>query len=105
MSLERPDWFLIDLWPRQMPMICIADPIIAEQLTRATAKQPESTPKMKTPDSLRALLGESSVSTAEVRNEFSVNVHRKFLSIDTLVRAERGGKYASDSIHVSRWKI
>lgn len=65
-SLGRPKWFLVDFWPRQLPLVCIADPAIAEQLTRTTASQPESTPKMETPRSLKILLGATSVSTAQV---------------------------------------
>lgn len=72
-SLGRPKWFLVDLWPRQMPLICIADPMIAEQLTRGTVKQPESMHKMKAPEGLQCLLGKTSVSTAEVRVAPSVN--------------------------------
>ncbi|KAF6815607.1 AflN protein [Colletotrichum musicola] len=64
-GLGRPKWFLVDLWPRQLPLICIADPKIAEQLTRATADEPESTPKMSVPECLRILIGATSVSTAQ----------------------------------------
>ncbi|WQF80981.1 Putative cytochrome P450 [Colletotrichum destructivum] len=64
-TLDRPKWFLVDLWPRQQPLICIADANIAEQLTRATSDALESTPKMATPDSLKTLIGASSVSTAQ----------------------------------------
>lgn len=85
-SLGKPKWFLVDLWPLQVPLICIADPIIAEQLTRATAAQPESTPKMKTPESLRTLLGSTSISTAQV----SPAVKAKFnLEILLLIRLTR----------------
>ncbi|KAK2042430.1 cytochrome P450, partial [Colletotrichum somersetense] len=63
--LARPKWFLVDLWPSDQPLICIADAAIAEQLTRATSSDPESTPKMRTPKSLKILLGATSVSTAQ----------------------------------------
>ncbi|CAE7211579.1 hypothetical protein HRS9139_09248 [Pyrenophora teres f. teres] len=65
-SLAQPKWFLVDLWPIEQPLICIADAVIAEQFSRVTESDAESTPKMKIPETLKTLIGATSVSTAQV---------------------------------------
>ncbi|EFQ90213.1 hypothetical protein PTT_13267 [Pyrenophora teres f. teres 0-1] len=64
-SLAQPKWFLVDLWPIEQPLICIADAVIAEQFSRVTESDAESTPKMKIPETLKTLIGATSVSTAQ----------------------------------------
>ncbi|KAK2025336.1 cytochrome P450 [Colletotrichum zoysiae] len=64
-NLARPKWFIVDLWPIQKPLICIADASIAEQMSRATESEPESTPKMRIPESLETLIGSTSISSAQ----------------------------------------
>ncbi|KAL7775608.1 hypothetical protein CFE70_009452 [Pyrenophora teres f. teres 0-1] len=74
-SLAQPKWFLVDLWPIEQPLICIADAVIAEQFSRVTESDAESTPKMKIPETLKTLIGATSVSTAQLPRRAAASLY------------------------------